>query len=233
MGIQPVGIHGLQPGENRQRVFKILEAVFLCGSRVLFRDQPVDLVLDCFLAAGEGIQFGLREDQRLVGPSGRHELTDERNHQVASGRHGAVGMGVHPFLDRVNKVQIAIHLLVFDQGAAQDDLRNQDGRDNQDAGFAFRDQGGDDQSDRHAAARGQKHRDKDNPEPAPESQQRVADPREERALNDGKSGERQRLCQHVIDQAHVEISLPHEHRAVPDDIVHAIGESEKHRHDQG
>jgi hypothetical protein len=52
--------------------------------------------------------------------------------EIAARGHGALGVTVCPLLDRVDEIEVAVHLLVFDKGTAEDDLRNEDDGDNED-----------------------------------------------------------------------------------------------------
>ena len=63
-------------------------------------------------------------------------------------------------------------------------------------------------------------------------QDEIADQDKKHALDDREDPESERFCDHVVGQAHAEIALALQHRSVADDIVGAVGQTEKHRDDK-
>ena len=118
------GRGGFEAGEEGEGVFEVFEAFFLLGRSISLAGELADHRLDFILTAGEGVELRLREDEGFVGPAGRHDFANERDLQIALGRHGAVRVARHPLLDRVDEVEVAVHFLIFDEGAAEDDLGN-------------------------------------------------------------------------------------------------------------
>ena len=164
------------------------------GRGVFLADDIVDHRLDGFLAAGEGIEFRLCKNESLIGPAGRHDLANEGDMKIAPCGHGAIGVSVCPLLDGVDEIEVTVHLLIFDQGAAENDLRNEDDRNNENAGLTLRYERGDEQADGCAACRSEEHGYKNNPKPILERQEGIADPSEKRALDQCEKGEGQNFC---------------------------------------
>ena len=137
-----------------------------------------------------------------------------------------------PLLDHMDEIQVAVHLLVFDERPAENDLRNQHDGNDEDAGLALGDERGNDEPDRGPVRRREEHRREDNPESIAQGEQGVSNEGKERALDDREEGQRQNLRSDIEAEIHIQIPLAHEHRTVVDDVVHAIGEAEEHGHDE-
>ena len=185
----------------------------------------MDHRLDSFLTAGEGVEFCLRKNESLIGPAGRHDFANEGDIEIAMRRHGGIWVPVHPLLDRVDEIEVAVHLLVFDQGSAENNLRNEHDRYNENASLAFRYESGDEQAYRRTACSSKEHRDENNPEPIPKREEGIPDPSEKCALDECKEGESQNFGENIEAQVHIEISLPHEHGSIVNDVVHAVRQS--------
>ena len=132
----------------------------------------------------------------------------------------------------MDEIQVAVHLFVFDQCTAENDLRNQHDGDDEDAGLALGDERGNDEADRGPVRRREEHRREDNPKSIAQGEQGVSNEGKERALDDREEGQRQNLGSDIEAEVHIQIPLAHEHRAVVDDVVHTIGEAEEHGHDE-
>ena len=128
--------------------------------------------------------------------------------------------------------EVPIHVLVFDQCAAHDDLRNQNER--HDVGRRLRvgHQRRDEQTQRYAAHRSHEHDPEIYPEHSPDLQNGIADQDIKNALNEGKDAQGERLRNDVVRQANLDIALALQDRPVADDVIGAIGETKKHRHDE-
>ena len=171
-------------GEGEQ-FLQIIEARFLRFREVRRAGQRVDFTLDLLLPPGEGIELGLRVDQRLVGPAHRHELANQRHLQVAA-RFAGLRILAEPAVDRVDEVEVLVHFFVFDQGPAENDLGNENHRNDVDRRFAFAGQTRNKQPDGDAADRGEHHGREENPEHAAHLENPVADENEEHALHHGE-----------------------------------------------
>ena len=111
-----------EAGEEGESILEILQPFFLLRRGVSLAGELVDHRLDFILTAGERVELGLREDEGFVGPAGRHDFANERDLQIAPGGHCAVRVARHPLLNRVDEVEVAVHFLILDEGAAEDDL---------------------------------------------------------------------------------------------------------------
>ena len=132
----------------------------------------------------------------------------------------------------MDKVEVAVHLLVLREGSRKNELRNQDDGDDQHAGLAVVHQRGDKQTDGHTAHRGQEERGKDDPEHSAHLEQGIPHEREEHALDHGEDAERQRLGYHVIAETDIQVALSQQDGAVADDVIDAVGQTQEHRHHQ-
>ena len=94
-------------------------------------------------------------------------------------------------------------------------------------------EGRDHETYRGAICRREEHRCEDDPKSIAQREQGISDEGEQGALDDGEEAECEDFCQDVVAEVHIEISLPHEHGAVVDDVVHAVCESQKHGHHEG
>ena len=124
--------------------------------------------------------------------------------------------------ERINEHEVAVHVLVFDERAAKDNLRNQDERYNVGGGFRIGHERRNEQPKRHAGHRRHQHDAEIDPEHPANLQEIIADQHEKHALGERENAERKRLRDHVIREANVEISLPLQDRPVTDHIVRAV-----------
>src|SRR4029434_85711 len=84
----------------------------------------------------------------------------------------------------------------------------------------------------YAAHRCQEHYSQIEPEHAANLQDEIADQHEKNALNEREKPERDGLGDYVVDQAHLEVPLALQHGPIPDDIIGAVCQPEKHCDDQ-
>ena len=152
--------------------------------------------------------------------------------QVAP-RLARFGIFGKPPADGVDEIEVLVHLFVFDQRAAQDDLRDEDHRDDVDRRLAFADQTRNKQADGDAADRGEHHGGEEDPEHPPHFEDPIGDEDEKDALDQGEEGKGQHFGQDIPAEAHVEIALALQDGPIPDDIIHAVGQAKEHGHDQG
>src|SRR5207237_9914522 len=92
--------------------------------------DPIDLALGSILPARYRIQFGLRHNHLLIGPTHGDELADEWHLQFAV--HFLVLFLVRmfrkPARDRVEEGEVAVLVFIFDKSRAHDDMRIKDKR---------------------------------------------------------------------------------------------------------
>ena len=137
-----------------------------------------------------------------------------------------------PVRKGINQAEVPVHVLVFDERATHNDLWNQNQRD--DIGRCFRvgHERRDNETQRYAAHRCQEHYSRVEPEHAANLQDEIADQHEKNALNEREKPERDRLGDYVVGQAHLDVALALQHRPIPDDIIGAVCQPEKHCDDQ-
>ena len=132
----------------------------------------------------------------------------------------------------MDEVEVAVHLLVLDEGAPEYDLGDEHDRDDIDRGLPLAGQRGDEESQGDAAEGGEEHRGELHPVESADRDHPVADQCEEGALRHGEEAESDRLGQQVVAEAHVQVALAQKHRTVADDVVDAVGQAQEHRHHQ-
>ena len=224
---------GPKPGEGGKEVLEILEAIALGVGRIFHCRESQDLMLDLGLAAGEGIEFRLGVDNTFVGPSHGHELANERDLEVAAGFHGGAGVLARPLFDRIDEIEVAVHVFIFDEGSGEDELGNEDDGNDEDGGFRLIDEGRHHQPNGNSAHGGEKHGGEDDGKHTPDREKGVAHDRKQDALDDGKYRQGEGLGGDVVAEADVEIALSEEDGSIAGDVIDAIGQSEKHGHDEG
>ena len=133
---------------------------------------------------------------------------------------------------RVDKRQVSVHVLILDQSAAHDDLGNQDQRHDIGRRFWISHERRNEEAKRHTGHGGHEHDAEIDPEHPANLQNVIADQDEEHTLEKGENAERNRFGNDVIRKPDIEVSLALEHGPVADDVVGAIRQAEKHRHDQ-
>ena len=103
----------------------------------MFGDDAIDLLLRPVLPPRERIKFRLCNNHLLVRPTHGDKLTDERHLEFALDLLAALFCRVfmEPARERVNQREVTVHVLVFDERATHDDLRNQNKRDDIGGGF--------------------------------------------------------------------------------------------------
>src|SRR6266487_2631336 len=91
-------------------------------------DNPVDLALRSVLPMGKRVELSLRQNHLVVRPTHSDELTNKRHLQLALHLLAFVraGMFGEPMRERIKKSKVPVHVLVLNEGATHDDLRNQD-----------------------------------------------------------------------------------------------------------
>ena len=99
-------------------------------------------------------------------------------------------MLAEPVAERIEQGEIAIHVLVFDERAAHDDLRNQNQRDDIGRGFRIGHKRGNDQPERHPAHRSHEHDPKIDPKHPADLEDVIADQNEEHRLDEREHAER-------------------------------------------
>src|SRR6266704_3512268 len=93
---------------------------------IRFWRELLNLVMGAVLALGKRIELGLGNNHFFVRPAHCDELTYERYLQFALrlSRLFRVGMFGKPVRERVNQIEVTVHVLVFDERATHDDLWN-------------------------------------------------------------------------------------------------------------
>ena len=166
----------------------------LGGRRRQLLDDFIDPLLERVLGDGERIAGGLGEHDGLVAPAQRHEFAQERDFQFVGRFERPAVVAAEPPAQAVDEVEVAVHFLVFDQGAAEDDLGNEDERDDVDGGFAVANQAGNKQPEHHAGHGAEQHPEEIIPEHVADFEHRVADEQVDGALGGGEDGERPGLA---------------------------------------
>jgi hypothetical protein len=137
---------------------------------------------------------------------------------------------LQPAAHGIDEIEVLVHLLVFDQRPAEDDLRDQDERDRVHRRAIVADDAGDEEPEAHARQRGEEHPPQVDEEHVADLQHPVADEQIDHALREGKGGERDDLAADVVKRAQVVIALAVQRVAVTDDLIGAVREPQKHRH---
>src|ERR1700745_3526637 len=132
----------------------------------------------------------------------------------------------------IKQTEVPVHVLVFDERAAHDDLWNQNQRDYIGRGVRVGKERRENETQRLAAHRRQEHYGQIDPEHAPDLQDEIADQHEKNTLDERKETERDRLGDYVVGQAHLNVALALQHWPIPDDVIGAVCQPEKHCDDQ-
>src|SRR5262249_7225037 len=90
----------------------------------------------------------------------------------------------------------------------------------------------DNETQRHPAHCRQEHDSQIKPEHASDLEDEIADEHEENALDERKEPERDGLRDYIVGKAHLDIALALQHRSVPDDVIGAVCQPEKHCDDE-
>ena len=109
-------------------------------------DDHVHLSLDEFLAKGERVELGLGNDEGLVAVMGGDEVADYGDTEggiIASSGGRFFGVAFQPALKSINHSEIFIHVLVFDECPAKDELGDEDEGNEVCGRFAITSEGGD------------------------------------------------------------------------------------------
>ena len=170
----------------------------------------------------------MSDDDGFVAPAEGHELTKERDFQLIRWLQRAAVITAQPAAQVVSEVEIPIHFLIFDEGSAENDLRDQDERDDIDGGLAFAHQAGDEQTEHHPGERTEEHPEEIIPEHGFDFQHGISDEQVDGALGGSEDSQGSGFGQHVIAAANVVIPLALEQHLIADDIIGAIGQSQKH-----
>ena len=143
-----------QPREQCQNIFQIIETRTLLRCVRLGREL-LNFVISAILPPRQGIEFGLSNNHLFVRPAHGDELADKWHLQLALRLHRFLGVRVlrKPMRERMKQSEVAVHILVLDQCATHDDLRNQNQRDDVGRSLRVGHQGGDDQTQRYATHR--------------------------------------------------------------------------------
>ena len=90
-------------------------------------EELIDFRLDSVLAFGERVELGLGDDEGFVGVVSGDEFGDGGDTEALIFWCGGFGIVFEdPFLDGEEEVGVAVHLFVFDEGAAEDELWDKD-----------------------------------------------------------------------------------------------------------
>src|SRR5439155_16213425 len=111
----------------------------------------LDFVMSAVLSLREWIEFRLRDNYFLVRPAHGDELADKWHLQLALrfSRLFRVRMFGKPMRKGVKQTEVLVHVLVFDECSAHDDLRNQIQRDDVGSSHRYGYQLRDNQTQRH------------------------------------------------------------------------------------
>ena len=182
-----------EAAEHRQRFLEVLELRRLLLRAELDLHEVVDPLLQAILPDRERVQLRLRDDQGLVAVvrgDEPGERGDAELRVVARGRLGDFRVGPEPAVERIDQVEILVHLLVFDQRAAKDELRDEHERDEVCGRLGIGNQAGNNQAQRDATRGGDEHEPPIRKEHPADFEHGIADDHEERALDRAEHGER-------------------------------------------
>ena len=195
--------------------------------------EGFDAVVEDILGLVERVMIGLSEDEAFIGPAERHEFADEGDAEIAGAVLGIgwVG-GAEPFTDAVDEVEVAVHFLVFDEGAAEDDLGDEDERDDVEGGFGVADETGDEEADADAAEGSEEHPEEIGEEHFADLEDAVADGEVDDVLGEGDGTEGEHFGEDVAGGVFGVVAFALEEDAVADDFVGAVGEAEEHGDDE-
>ena len=132
----------------------------------------------------------------------------------------------------MDEVEVAVHFLVFDEGAAEDDLGDEDERDDVEGGFGVADETGDEEADADAAEGGEEHPEEIGEEHFADLEDAVADGEVDDVLGEGDGSEGEHFGEDVAGGVFGVVAFALEEDAVADDFVGAVGEAEEHGDDE-
>ena len=222
-----------EAAELREGILEIVEALVLRLGAPGLCGELLDQFLQALLADGEGIQFRLSHHEGLVAVVRRDEAADHRDAEFFVGLHVARQvLRREPTLKGVEHVGVAVHFLILDEGAAEDELRNEDERHEHRAGLGVRHQRGDEQAEGNPADGGEERPQEIRPEHSAHAEDVVAEAHEEPALQRGENAQGQEFCGDVVGHADIEIALTLEDRPIADDVLDAIHQREEERDEQ-
>ena len=116
----------LETGKQSERFLQVIQT--FCCFRIfpMLRHKPVDLALRAVLSPRQRIELGLRDNHLFIRPAHGDELTDKRNLQFAFrfSVFFCARMFGEPMREGIKQTKVSIHVLVFDERATHDDLRN-------------------------------------------------------------------------------------------------------------
>ncbi|MEY5014167.1 MAG: hypothetical protein RIS92_525 [Verrucomicrobiota bacterium] len=192
-------------------------------------EELIDFRLDSVLAFGERVELGLGDDEGFVGVVSGDEFGDGGDTEALIFWCGGFGIVFEdPFLDGEEEVGVAVHLFVFDEGAAEDELRDEDQWDAVGSHATGRGDTGDEQSEGDAAESGDEHDPPVGEEHSADLQDGVANEHEDGALNGREKTERKSFGEDVGNGENVEVTFAIEDDAVADDVVYAVHQGEEH-----
>src|SRR6266487_146927 len=177
-----------------QNFLQILQTLALLR-RVRVVCESLNFVTGSILPAGQRVELGLRENDLFVRPTHGDKLTNKWHLQLALHLLALIAarMFGEPMRERINKSEVPVHVLILDEGAAHDDLRNQNERDDIGRRFRIGNERRNEQTERHTAHRRHEHDSKVKPEHAADLQDVIPDQDKKHALNEGKYTEGDRL----------------------------------------
>ena len=141
-------------------------------------------------------------------------------------------MFVKPARERINQTEVAVHVLILNESAAHQDLRNQNQRNDVGCGLGVGYERRNEKAQGETADGGHEHQREMRPEHAANLENVIADQDEEHALDQREDRQRRHLREDVIRQSHIEIALALKHRPVANDVVRAVGQGKEHHHQQ-
>ena len=127
-----------------------------------------------------------------------------------------------PAGESVNQRQVPVHVLVFDERAAHDDLGNQNQRHDVGRRFRIGHDRRNHQTQRHAAHGGHQHDAEIDPKHPADRENVIPDRHKKDALDECEETERNKFRKDVVGQANIQVPLSLEDGAIANDVVRTV-----------
>lgn len=225
---------GFESVDDGEGLFELVEVVFLLFGEGLFNGdfaEGLDFVFDVVGEFAGGVVVGVFDDDGFVAPAKGHEVTDGGDFEF--GVFFGLGGGGEPGADVLDDVEVAVHLVVFDEGSAEDDVGNEDEGDDVDGGLGAGDEAGDEEACGDADEGGSEHPEEVGQEHGPDAEDGVAYEEVDDALDEGEEAEGDVFPDDVAGDAEAVVSLAEEKVAVADDFFGGVGHAEEEGGDEG
>jgi hypothetical protein len=197
--------------------------------------KSLDFLREKVLPFCKRVEFSLSDDDSLVRPAGRDELANQWHLDILR-LH--ISRSLVRFRDsvtgkKVKEIEIPIHLIVLNQSAAENNLRNQNQGDDVPGRFSIIDQRGNKEASGYSTYRSSSDKPEVGPEHSADFENKIANQYEKDRLGKREQGEGNKLGNDVVRKMDIKIPFPLEYRSISDDVIGAVGQAEEHGDNQG